>query len=405
MSTAAELRAQVDAKRAASAAFLEAFKGTDGQYDMPTEKVGEFRNRNDELDTLQKEWESAVEAEKAEAIEEVKSESQGRKVQAEVKDTKPTGIKTKDDLDAAFTKGFTDNAALLKSMSVGGRGTASFDIGSNLKTIVDIADITNANDFVGYAPDAINVGDVESFLPHGQIASNNVRYYILNADTSNAAYVANVTAATDAVLTWTLTTDQVEDIQAWIPVGRDILSDIPQLQSTITTMLASRLQKVASAALLVGTGTTPVIWGMFTRTNFQTQAKGTDPVFDAIHKGLTKVRNVGAEPNLCVLHPNDYEGIRLTRTTDGIYLMGSPMDAGPARIWGLPIVVSVGMTENTGGVVDTSYTTIFENGPLSVEISTEHSTYFTERKLAISLTRRMAAAHWLPTAACTITGI
>ena len=171
-------------------------------------------------------------------------------------------------------------------------------------------------------------------------------------------------------------------------------------------MLAKRLQKHVNLRLLMGDGSTPDIWGVFLRTGVQTQAKGVDPTFDAIHKAITKVNVTGdANANLAVFHPNDWQDIRLTRTTDGVYILGNPADSGPMRLWGLPVVVSSGMTENTGGVVDTSYTTIFENGGLNVEVSTEHSTYFTERKIAVSLSRRLAAFHYRPNAACTITGI
>ena len=400
MATAAELRAQLNEKRAAAQAYMEAFKTSDGQYDMPTDRVGEFRKRNDEINDISIQWEAAAEAEKAAQVEAAESKSQGRMVT----ETKDEPVKTKATFDSAFKKGISANADMLKNIAAGGNGTVRFDV-PRTKTIVDIADITNENNFIGYAPDAIDVGDVEPFLPSGQVSSNNIRYYIASSDTSNAAFAANVTAVTDAVLTWTLTTDEVEDVQAWVPVGRDIISDIPMLQSMITGMLAKRLQKVVAAGLLVGDGSSPNIWGMFTRTNFQTQAKGTDPTLDAVHKGITKLAAVGADANLAVFNPNDWQDIRLLRTTEGQYILGNPTEAGPMRLWGIPVVTSVGMTENTGGVVDTSYTQVFNNGGLTVEISTEHASYFTARTAAIALSRRMGVAHYLPTAACTITGI
>jgi HK97 family phage major capsid protein len=178
------------------------------------------------------------------------------------------------------------------------------------------------------------------------------------------------------------------------------------MQSTIESILLTDLQKESSDQILNGTGATPVIWGVFIRTGFQTVAKGTDPVFDACHKAMNLVATTGdANPNLFVFHPLDWQDIRLTRTTDGIYILGNPTEAGPMRLWGLPVVVSTGMTQNTGGVVDTSYTTLFENGGITVEASTEYSTYFVSRQVAISATRRICAFHRRPSAAATITGI
>ena len=76
--------------------------------------------------------------------------------------------------------------------------------------------------------------------------------------------------------------------------------------------------------------------------------------------------------------------------------MGSPMDGDTLRLWGLPVVLSTGMTENTAGVCDTSMVTIFENGSTTVEVSSEHSTFFTERKIAINMWRRFGASEALP---------
>ncbi|MCC6855824.1 MAG: phage major capsid protein [Microbacteriaceae bacterium] len=407
MPTAAELQAQRDAKRAAAGAFLEAFKGPDGQYDMPTDKVGEFRKRNEEVDELSKLWEAAVAAERDAAIEAVRAESTGRKTITDTAADVPQRIQTKAGLDRAFRQGFDANADHLKHIAGGGRGTARFHIDADLKTVVTIGtSYATQPEQVGRAESALFFGDAEPYFPHGQTSAASVVGYIQTTDTDNAAFKAEVTAATDSAFVWTPVTDEVEDVQTWIPISRNLLSDEPAMQSVITGMLARRLQKEVSDQLLNGTGSTPVIWGVFKRTGFQTQAKGTDPTFDAIHKAITLVNVTGdASANLAVFHPNDWQDIRLTRTTDGIYILGNPTEAGPLRIWGLPVLLSTGMTENTGGVVDTSFTTLFENGGLIVEVSTEHGTYFTERTVAIAMFRRLAAFHYRPSAAATITGI
>ena len=48
---------------------------------------------------------------------------------------------------------------------------------------------------------------------------------------------------------------------------------------------------------------------------------------------------------------------------------------------------------------------VVEREGLTVEISTEHSTYFTERLVAVMLYRRFAVADYRPSAFATITGI
>ena len=410
--SATSLGADLTRKQQEHGIWLAQFKNADGGYDMSAEQVAEFRKRNAELAKLGEEHETAKEVERsatataaALAPQGTIAANKGGAGNVETKDVE-SGIETKAQLNAAFKSAFEKHGPAIQSYKEGDP-PIRFAIGANLKTIVDL---TTSYDTlatgVGRAESALFFGDVEPFFPHGQVSSDSVTGYIQSTDTDNAAAKAENTAASESAFVWTKTTDEVEDIRTWIPISRNLLSDEPQMQSVITGMLAKRLQKISNTHILAGSGTTPVPWGVFTRTGFQTQAKGTDPVFDAVHKAITLVNVTGdANANLAVFHPNDWEGIRLTRTTDGVYILGNPTEAGPLRLWGLPVVQSTGLSEGTGGVCDTSFTTIFENGGVVVEVSTEHSTYFTEGKLALSLVRRFGAFHYRPKAAATITGI
>jgi HK97 family phage major capsid protein len=409
MPSAAALGADLTRKQQEHGTWLAQFKDEDGGYKMSAEQTAEFRKRNADLDTLGTERDLQAEAEKSAAAVESKLAPQGTIAANKGGDgheDKGNGIETKAQLNAEFKSAFETHGSAIKSYQLGD-APIRFGIGAGLKTIVDL---TTAYDTLatpaGRFESALFFGDVEPLFPHSPVSSDSVTGWIQTTDTDNAAAKAENTAATESAFAWTKTTDEVEDIRTWIPASRNLLSDEPQMQGVITGMLAKRLQKKSSGYILTGTGTTPVPWGVFIRTGFQTQAKGTDPTFDAIHKAITKVAVTGdADPNLAVFHPNDWQDIRLTRTTDGVYILGNPTESGPRRIWGLPVVLSTGMTEGTGGVVDTSFTTIFENGGLVVEVSTEHSTYFTEGTMAIALVRRFAAWHGRPAAAATITGI
>ena len=412
MATASELASQLTTKRTEHAAFLATFK-KDGGYDMSADKVGEFHTRNDELAELQKSWEIAIEVEKSAEINAAKLAPQGTIAAnkgGEPVENKGNGrIETKDQLDSAFIKAFAEHGDTLKAMANGAEAKVRFELPVQAKTLVTLSDHYPAADRQQTTGMANYYGDVESLYQSGSTGSNNVEYFIQTTNTTNAATRAEGTAVTDSVYVWTKTTDEVEIVQAWIPVTRAFLDDNEGMQSLVTGMLAYELQAEVNQQILSGTGTTPQLWGAFIRVGFQTQAKGTDPAFDAVGKAILKVQVTGdAIPDAIVFHPTDWWNLRLTRTTDGIYILGNPGDSGNAfQLWGLPVRLSTGIgSAGTAGVgAFKQYAQVFNNGGVLVEASSEHSTYFTERKVALAVSRRLSLASYRPSAFATVTGL
>jgi HK97 family phage major capsid protein len=91
--------------------------------------------------------------------------------------------------------------------------------------------------------------------------------------------------------------------------------------------------------IVIGDGNAPNLTGIKNKAGINTQAKGVDPIPDAVYKAMRVIRVTGrAFPNAAIFHPTDWEKVRLLRTADGIYLWGSPSEAGPDRIWGIQVV-------------------------------------------------------------------
>jgi HK97 family phage major capsid protein len=111
-------------------------------------------------------------------------------------------------------------------------------------------------------------------------------------------------------------------------------------------------------------------------------------------------------PDGIVIHPLDWQDIRLLRTADGIYIWGEPMDPGPERIWGLPAVVTTAMTQNTAlvGAFQTASQT-FRRADVTFAISSEHSDFFIRNQLMLRIEERLALVVYRPPAFCTVTGI
>ncbi|KKK98624.1 hypothetical protein LCGC14_2640920, partial [marine sediment metagenome] len=89
-----------------------------------------------------------------------------------------------------------------------------------------------------------------------------------------------------------------------------------------------------------------------------------------------------------------------------IYIWGNPSEAGPERIWGLPVVQNESLTENTGlvGSFEPAWISLFERRGVVIERGFV-GTQFTEGKQTIRGSMRAALVVFRPAAFATVTSI
>jgi HK97 family phage major capsid protein len=271
-----------------------------------------------------------------------------------------------------------------------------------------LGDINNpATRRPGIVESAQETATVRDLMLPGTTDNNTLTYMEETTFTNAAATVAEGGTKPESALDFTERTDNVRKIATWIPATRELLQDVRGIESYIRGRLMFMVRRTEEAQLLRGDGVAPNILGVQVRVGVQTQAKGADSVPAAVYKAMTKVRTIGfAEPTAAVFHPNDWQDVRLLTTTDGIFIWGPPMDPGPERIWGLPVRITTGEVENTALVgAFRPMAQVFEREGITITVSTEHSTFFVENKVAILAEERLALAVYRPAAFCTVTGI
>lgn len=413
-----ELTDKLDAKRlelhnifeeAGPELDLSKVKAFEGKDDIA--RRTEIKKRNEELTEIQKEREPLIEVEAARDNVKSIGDQLNRPVNRvpfskgnndnDDRDYRPSRVKTvRQLLDES-----TSYQAFLKSDAK----TAIIEIPqAEFKTLITLATLTPQNERrPGIVEMALETATVADLMLQGGTSTTAVEYYEETTVTNNAATVAEGAPKPESELIYTLRTDTVRKIATWIPMTEEAMKDIPRMESTVSGRLIFMVKRTEEAQVLDGDGVAPNILGVMRRTGVQTQAKGADPVPDAIYKGITLINvNAFADPTAVVIHPLDWQDIRLLRTSDGVYIWGSPSDAGPERIWGLPLRKTTAIAQNTALVgAFRPWAEILRREGVSVTASSEHADFFIQNKVAILAEERLALAVYRPAAFCKITGI
>jgi len=376
------------------------------------EKCAAVRKMNDECATTQKEIEPLLSVEKA------RKEYLERKGlvpivhPAEGKGGSPVETKDEDDPAPVELKKALRMSGIFEKKNFNKEFT--LPEGVNLKTMF----ATGA----GWAVPTLRTGRVEdyptrpiavmSIIPRGQTSAAAVTYMVESTFTNNATEIkegdSDAALYGEAALAMTETSSTVRKIAVYIPVTDEQLEDVPQVSGYLDRRLRFMLEQRLDSQIINGNGTAPNLSGIIDQGTVQTLNKGDnagDLEVDALYRAITLVRAVAfTQPTNMILHPYDWEDIRLLKTNTGQYVWGHPSEPGPERIWGLPVVVTTAITEHKAIVGDFAQAIeLTERRGITVKSSDSHDTYFVKGKQAIRADVRVALPIYRPTAFVYIT--
>jgi HK97 family phage major capsid protein len=268
----------------------------------------------------------------------------------------------------------------------------------------------------GLAPDSPRTADVVplatrpiqilDLIPIDPVGVATVKWMEKTTFTISAAEIAEAATYPESVYVWTERSAPVQKLADSIPVTDEQIDDVDQMASLLDADLRFGVRQKLDSQVINGTGTPPQIRGILNYAGIQTQARAADPHFDAIFKAITKVRAVGrAEPDAVAIHSTDFQTIRLTRTADGLYIMGNPDSPGSMRLFGLPVAINEVLTAGTALVGDFArYARLKERKGIEVQVGYT-GTQFTEGKKTLRADVRVAMVVRRAAAFCTVTGL
>lgn len=383
----------------------------EGQLVMTDDEVKQVRERNDDLGRASKSWEEKRE------LDEV-----FQKNSAELERLASTGVNriphpsggdgaSQERQSKSVGQLFTESKSYLEQKG-NTRPDIKVDIeGVTLKSIFGQKVLTNSTGFpppisrdIRVVPYANRRPVIADLIPQFDTTFSSIPYVEETTFTNNAAGVAEGGTKPTSVLGLTRRNVPVEVIAHLIGVTEQQLEDVPQVRALIDDRLTFMLELAEENGLLNGNGTSPQLVGFYNKSGIQNQAVGADPLPSAIYKAMTLVRTVGfAEPTGVVMHPTDWQDIRLLQTTIGTYLFGDPDQAGPERIWGLPVIATVAATAGTKLTGDFRlYSQIARRMGMRVETGWVNDD-FAKNQLTLRAEERIALLIYRAAAFCTIT--
>jgi HK97 family phage major capsid protein len=290
-----------------------------------------------------------------------------------------------------------------------GQNGPEVNLDIELKTLLTTSagfapEVLRTDRLVEYATRPLQVADV---IPQTTTAQSAVQYMEETTFTNAAAEILEAGTYPESALAFTEQTSPVRKISTFIPVTDEQLDDVPRMRGILDNRLPFMIRQRLDLQLIAGNGTAPNLRGILNIVGIQTQAKGTDPIPDAIYKAIVKVNTTGqALANAVIINPADWQSIRLLRTADGIYIWGNPSDAGPERVWGMNVTLAQAETAGTAVVGDfANYSELAVRKGIDIQVSNSHSTFFIEGKQAVRADIRVAFVVYRPTAFCTVTGL
>ena len=256
-----------------------------------------------------------------------------------------------------------------------------------------------------YRPGIITQPDmpllIRDLLMPGRTSAQVVTYFREVGFTNAAEFVSENTRKPQSDAEFEFAEAPVRTLAHFVKATNQILSDVPALRSYIDFRLRWGVKYVENDAMLNGTGTGQTIEGLKpAATPYQTARNQVgDTRIDTLRRAMTQVSLAFYPVSGFILHPDDWEAIELTKTSEGAYVFANPLALAGPTLWGRPVIATAAQTagEFTLGAFNMA-AQIFDREDITVEIATENEDDFVNNRVTIRGEERLALAIHRPEA-------
>lgn len=383
-----EMREEVASKRKALHSLYQEAGGVD-ELDLSkitsidgtdSQKLDELRKRNEELNRLQDKataYAEQVEAAKKLALDEAEQEAKAKEAQA--REGAPAQTLGKALVESASFKHWRANGAPQKS-ELGG---------------VTLKDTFARND--GWEPESLRIpGFVVPFayqepmlldvIPTAMTTSAVVKYMEHDTWSNAAAERAEEAAYAEDDMSLVERSVTVENFGVYVAVTDEQLDDVAMVETWLSDQLRIGMRRRISSQMLSGTGASNQIRGLLNVTGrlsgtTYNEAASNDTPYETAFRCLTGIQTEAfGAGDLFVLHPTNWQKIRLAKASTGTFLFGNPDTVGVTAMWGVPRVLTTEIAANTMLTIDRTWIRFFERLGIEVEVGYSGTDFLNGRR-------------------------
>ncbi|WP_223472884.1 MULTISPECIES: phage major capsid protein [unclassified Pseudomonas] len=293
-----------------------------------------------------------------------------------------------------------------QALTTKGRGIARL----NLKAVTNITSATTGTGGVGVGIQPTRVAGIitdperqftiRDLIMPGRTGSNAVEF-VQETGFQNMAAPQAGEGATKAQsdLSFGMVTTTVKTIAHWFRASKQVLSDIPLLQSYINGRAIYGLKYKEEEQILAGDGTGQNLLGLIPQATAFNEAlrKAGDTKIDTLRRAILQVRVAEYRASAIALNPVDWADIELTKDSTGSYIWVNVQEGGVQRLWKLPVVDSNAVPEGEFLVGAMNIAAqVFDREDAAVEVSTEDGDNFRTNMVTIRAEERLALAVYRP---------
>jgi HK97 family phage major capsid protein len=299
--------------------------------------------------------------------------------------------------DESYGAQFVKSSGYETLMKNGAKGRANVELKN---TVTNAIGNTYSERRPGIVEGAFRVFTIEDLLTAIPTSSNAIDWVKENVFTNAAAETAEGTAKPQSSITFSTGTMPVSTVAHWIKITRQLAMDNAALAAYINRRMVYGVNLRVEAQLVAGNGTAPNLSGLTNTGNFTahgytaaslTGAGLLNNRFDLIGKMIGDAALADYPADAIVMNTADWWTMRLSKDSQGRYLLGDPGMSVPPTLYGLPVVASNAMTADTVLVGSLSQAATLHNREgIVVDMSDSDENNFQLNLITLRAERRLA---------------